>query len=298
MRKTVVMLILLVCVTGFMAADSAGQEAGVPAKPWATEPLKVLTGFEVPECVAPDPAHGVIYISNIEAAEDAYWDDDGEGFISQAMSEGDMKKLRWLDSRSGAVIHSPKGMCILNGVLYFADNTRLMRCAPETTSPPEPIEIPGAKRLNDVATDGKAIYVSDTQEGVIFRVDPKGGHTVIPGPSGANGIAFHKGQMYCVSWDAHDVYEVDPEGKNAPKPFGLADHFKNLDGIEVLDDGTFLVSDFVGNKVCTITPDRKTVATLVEIESPADIGLDRTRGLLYVPKFEKNEVAVLKLRQP
>lgn len=55
--------------------------------------------------------------------------------------------------------------------------------------------------------------------------------------------------------------EIDTSGKQPPQPFGLADHFTNLDGIEVLEDGTFIVSDFVGDKVCLISPDRKTVTT-------------------------------------
>ena len=54
-------------------------------------------------------------------------------------------------------------------------------------------------------------------------------------------------------------------GKTPPKPFGLAAHFKSLDAIEVLDDGTFLVSDFPGNKVCTISADRKTVRKIIVV---------------------------------
>jgi hypothetical protein len=101
--------------------------------------------------------------------------------------------------------------------------------------------------------------------------------------------------MFAVSWDLHEVFELDPTGDRPPQPFGVAEHFTNLDGIVVLDDGTFVVSDFTGNKVFAIARDRKTVYILAEIESPADIGLDRKRRLLYVPSFMGDRVFVFKL---
>jgi hypothetical protein len=101
--------------------------------------------------------------------------------------------------------------------------------------------------------------------------------------------------MFGVSWGLHEVYELDPAGKEEPKPFGLAKHFKGLDGIEVLDDGTFIVTDFVGGKVCTISPDRKTVHEIIAVHSAADIGLDRQRRMLYVPSLMSNAVSAYKL---
>jgi len=118
---------------------------------------------------------------------------------------------------------------------------------------------------------------------------------VIKAPEAVNGITFHDGRMYAVSWKLHEIYELDPSGKAEPKPFGLASHFAGLDGIEVLEGGTFVVSDFAGNKVCTISPDRKTVRTYLRVQSPADIGIDRKRGLLYVPLFMKNRVCTYEL---
>ena len=56
--------------------------------------------------------------------------------------------------------------------------------------------------------------------------------------------------MFGVSWTEHEIYELDPAGKKAPVAFGLSDHFTNLDAIEVLGDGTSIVSDFTGNNVC------------------------------------------------
>jgi len=98
-----------------------------------------------------------------------------------------------------------------------------------------------------------------------------------------------------VSWDQHDIFELDPAGETDPVPFGLGAHFTHLDGIEVLDDGTFIVSDFDGNKLWAVGSDRKAIAPLADVETPADIGLDRKRMLLYVPLFMKDEVAIFRL---
>lgn len=287
MRTRTAVLIAGVCLTAAAAAQAEGT--------WRVERLEVVRGLQVPECLVADPANGLVYISNIVAGEGAYWDDDGKGFISQMTSDGQMKQLRWLDSKPEDVLNAPKGMCVLGDVLYFSDNARLMRCSTKGKPGLEQVPLPGAKRLNDVATDGKSVYVSDVAQGVVYKVDPSGGHAVLKAPPGVNGVTCRQGRMWAVSWDLHDVYELDPDGRTDPRPFGLAEHFTNPDGIEILDDGSLIVSDFTGNKVALIAPDGKSVRTLVELESPADIGLDRTRGLLYVPQFMKDQAVVFRL---
>ena len=283
--------LLVGCTSRRAAPPGPGRTPGE----WRVEELALIENLDLPECVAPDPARGVVYISNMVTATLAYWTDDGNGFISLAATDGQMKKLRWLESTSSAPINDPKGMCILKGRLYFNDNTRLMRVPLDGSALAEQIPIPGAQKLNDLVTDGEAVWVSDTGAGKVFRVEESGSRREVPAPAGVNGLACHKGLLFAVSWTLHEVYELDPAGVKPPKPFGLASHFANLDGIEVLDDGTFLVSDFKGNKVCTIAPDRKTVRTLVELETPADVGLDRGRGILYVPQVSKNRVTVFRL---
>ena len=77
--------------------------------------------------------------------------------------------------------------------------------------------------------------------------------------------------------------------------FGLAEHFVNLDAIEVLENGTFIVTDFGGNKVAAIKPDRKTVIVLAEAQSAADFGIDRQRNLIYVPMLQTNKARVYEI---
>ena len=267
------------------------------AAQWSVEQVAVVEGLQVPECLLADPANGIVYISNIVAGEDEYWSNDGTGFISLMTSEGKMKELRWLDSGTRTPMNAPKGMCLLDGFLYITDNGQLLKYPVDGSGPIVVVPLPRTDHLNDLATDGKFIYCTDTTLGLIYKVGPRGGQTLIRSPESVNGITCWKGKLFCVSWELHEVYELDGSGDGPPKPFGVAEHFTNLDAVEILDDGTFIISDFVGNKISSIAPDRKTVTTLAEVETPADIGLDRKRGLLYVPSFMKNQAVIYKLKK-
>lgn len=261
---------------------------------WALELDKTLDGFAVPECVVV-AEDGSFFVSNIESEPDAYWSDDGKGFISHYDADGTCSARRWLNSEPGAVLNAPKGMCLLGNQLYFTDNNRLMKASRMAPSNLVEVKIEGAVKLNDIATDGRDVWVSDTGAGKIYRVNQEGQVKVIKAPDAVNGVTCADGKVFAVSWEEHDLYQVDPAGEKEPEPFGLADHFTNLDGIEVLEDGCFLVSDFYGHQVCLVSADRRNVKRLAEVESAADIGLDRERGLLYVPRFMKDDVLVFKI---
>ena len=262
---------------------------------WRADPVTTVSGFKVPECALYDPANGLVYIANMDCNIGDYWTDDGKGFLSILGKDHSIQTERWVDSQPDAPINEPKGMCLLGEHLYFNDNTRLMRC----TLSGENVEVVASdfKKANDLASDGQNVRVSDTDAGKIFCISANGDKREIKSPAAVNGITFAGDKMFGVSWDLHEMYELDPSGEKEPVAFGLADHFTNLDGIEVLEDGTFIVSDFMGNKVCAVGPDRTTVTTLAELTTPADIGLNRTDGLLYVPQLTQAKVAVYRLQK-
>ncbi len=308
MDRVRIVLVMTVLVLGLLGCrkkpepqentpeDTVQQSLQTPARfHWGAELVKIVEGLNTPECALFDPNSGQVFVSNIATADEGYWDEDGKGFVSALSPDGVIRKLRCVDSTENAPVHAPKGMGILDGYLYFADITSLKRCRLDGSGPVETIVLPGAEKLNDIACDGEAVWVSDVAASKLYRVDAEGKVGEIGAPENINGVTCWQGKIFAVSWFHHDVYELDPAGHNQPIPFGLARHFTNLDGIEVLDDGTFVVSDFTGNKVCTITPDRKTVETLVELETPADIGLDRAAGMLYVPQLTLNKLAIFKL---
>lgn len=290
--------IAAICIytTLFFFGCAKRQPEEMPPTQLTVEKVLVVEGLDLPECLVIDPASGNIYVSNVVTPNDAYWVDDNNGFISLLTPDGKIEKLRWLESSPRMPINDPKGMCILNGRLYFNDNDKLKHCSLNAPGEVGVISLPGAKKLNDLATDGESIWVSDSETGKVFCVKPDGTSREIQGPAGINGITCYNEKLFAVSWELHEIYELDPAGKEAPVPFGLASHFTALDGIEVLDNGIFIVSDYMGNKLCSVSADRKTVSTLIELESPADFGLVRETRLLYVPEMLANRAVILKLK--
>ncbi len=262
--------------------------------------LLTLDGFAAPECVVVDQDTGVAYVSNMNTPEETYWQDTGEGFISRLDRDGALDALRWVESTPAFVLNQPKGMAILDGRLYVADNTRLLSFSLSDATGEGVFHIPGAKQLNDVASWRGNVYVTDTATGKIHRVDISGGaaHETVATVEGVNGVTVRDGVMYAVSWTNHEIFEIALDGAHEPKPFGVASHFTNLDGIEVLADGSFVVSDFMGHKISVVSPDRDTVKTIYELNTPADIGIDFARNRLYVPQLESDTVVVLSLERP
>lgn len=287
------LMVLACCVTAAALTGCAGRG-------WTAKLVRSVEGFSVPESTLVDPATGMVYVSNIACPHEGdgtqYWTADGNGFVSLLDPDGILDQVRWIDSHPQAPLNSPKGLCILDGVLHVADLQMIHRFTLPDRRPLASIQITGAKRINDLATDGQAIYASDTAAGKVYRIAGTQ-ITLVKAPEAVNGITFHEGRMYCVSWTRHEVFELDPTGKLPPRPFALAWYFTNLDGIEVLDDGSFLVSDFMGNKVCVISPDRRHVRTIVRVESPADISVNREEGLLFVPMVDRDRVEVYQLRK-
>lgn len=287
-----------VCIILIPVVLLLGCQAGLDLEPeWRALWVSTGRGFSAPECVVVTPKE--VLVSNMVGSKETFWADDGVGNITLLDSRGKPTNRPFLESREGAAVHSPKGMAVLDDHLYFTDNTRLMRCRLDDPYGSLEQVYPGnGTKFNDLASDGSQIWVTDTARSRITRYNPNTGESfVVPSPRGVNGVTCWQGRVFAVSWTEHEVYELDPIGTDPPQPFALAGHFKNLDGIEALDDGSFIVSDLTGGRVALISCDRRSVKTLVQLDSPADIGLDRERGLLYIPQLRSDKVSIYQLRK-
>ena len=288
-NRTRTFVVLLITSIVFRAGFANAQAR------WQTEKVaEISTGLATPECTLLLPS-GDIAISNIQTEDEGYWVDDGKAYISLLDAQGQFKEAQWIQSTPAFVFSAPKGMCVCQGKLFFTDNQTIKYCDAATGE--NLATIPGllGERFNDLATDGNSVWVSDNGASKILCVQPDGTSRAVKSPLAPNGVTCWRGQVFAVSWDRHDLYELDPKGVKEPVAFGLAEHFTNLDGIEVLGDGTFIVSDFQGHKVSAVTPDRKTVYTLIEMTTPADIGLDREKGYLFVPQFLADKAFIYRL---
>jgi DNA-binding beta-propeller fold protein YncE len=283
---------ICVLVTVCLAAGGchAAKQTG-----WVAEEASSLARFESPECAAVDPATGMVYIASRGSRTAAAPAEKEKAFITRLKSGGMIDTARWKEGTPELPLVSPRGMCIVGGQLYVADGTQVVVYPLTGDKPGRLISVPGAKHLAGMATDGTAAYVCDPAAWKVFRIEEDAVTTEIKAPPSVLGIAFHGRQMFAVSSQLRDVYDVDSTGKAEPTPFGLDKRFGSPLGIQVMDDGSILVSDTTLHQVTLISPDRKTVRPLTRASLPGQIAVDAKRKLLYIPLPESDRVTVYRL---
>ncbi|MFO7181323.1 MAG: SMP-30/gluconolactonase/LRE family protein [Pseudomonadota bacterium] len=274
--------------------ETTPSEDGAPTpEPPAAKPVVRYEGLSTPESVLHDEAQDRYLVSNINGSP---LEKDNNGFISELAPDGSVKNLRFIAGGEKKVtLNAPKGLLLVNDVLYVTDIDVVRRFDAKTGAPKGDIAVPGAHFLNDLAAapDGR-VFVSDSGPkmegpGAVYVIDKAG--KVKPfatGELGApNGLWFRDGRLLVATIGSNDVYELDASGKRtdlAKLPKG------GLDGIVLLADGTLLISSWEGSAVYRGSPGGTFEAVIAGIDGPADIGFDAKRGLVLVPRFNGNAV--------
>src|SRR5690349_4353595 len=106
---------------------------------WAQQSTKAL---ELPESVASDGTR--FFVS--DQGKDAF-SQDGDGFISEIDSKGNIIKLKFLPL-PGEKLNTPKGLTLIKNVLYAADLNRVVGFNIDTRKQVFELRIPGAQLLN------------------------------------------------------------------------------------------------------------------------------------------------------
>jgi DNA-binding beta-propeller fold protein YncE len=306
MRPAIVALLLLPAMAGCPANRTAeptlrgsAVELPPPMRALAPAALTTITKLRGPESVLHDPEQDVYFISNINGA---MLEVDGNGFISRVDAATLAIEPKWIANG----LNAPKGMALLGDTLYVADINAVRKFDRRTGAALGSIAIDGASFLNDVASDGKNIYVSDTGivsgPGIAFYDTGTDAIWKITGDrteklaAGAelrhpNGLDVFDGKLRVVTFRGNELYELDGGARrNIVKlPAG------QLDGITHLPDGTALVSSWKGNEIFRVSGDEST-AILAGMDAPADLGYDAKRRRLLVPHPMANQVTVHSVR--
>ena len=108
-----------------------------------------------------------------------------------------------------------------------------------------------------------------------------------------NGICFVDKTLYFVDGDG--FYKL---GKNKEKLLIANGLDGNPDGIEAIDEETFLVSCWSGEVwLIKANGEKKLLLdTKIDMVNAADIGFNKKAGILYVPTFWKNQVVAYQLK--
>jgi DNA-binding beta-propeller fold protein YncE len=254
-----------------------------------------------PESALYDEQRGVIYVSNVNGDANAK---DGNGFISRLSTDGKVLDVQWVTGLNG-----PKGLGRVGNKLYAADIDTLVEIDIKQSKISHRYEAPGAKFLNDVATDGKGnVYVSDMVTNKIHRLHAGVLKVWLDSPTleNPNGLHVDGDRMIEGAWGVMTggsfntpvpgrVKVISMRNKSI-KDFGGSQPIGNMDGIELLPDGQVLATDWMKGKLMTVVPDG-TVKVLINLHhGTANVGYMSKKQIALLPMMMDNMVIAYQLK--
>ena len=283
----------------------AAVDVPPPMRKPAPAAVSLITNLRGPESVLHDAQQDVYFISNLNGGLQTL---DNNGFISRVDAKTLRVEPRWIEAgKNGVRLDAPKGMGIAGDTLYVSDITAVRKFDRRTGAPRGEVALPGATLINDITSDGTSIYVSDTGLRVgpgqtfhetgtdaIWKITNDRAEKIAQGRElqHPNGLDLDDDRIVYVTFGPNEIESLH-EGKPkriATLPRGL------LDGIVRLEDGTVLVSSWLGEGIYRGSPGGTFEPVLTGIDAPADIGYDTKRHRLLVPIPGANQVTIHALR--
>lgn len=292
------------------AAKAAVEPVKTAAEPVVKGPHVVTTvteGLAAPESVLFDATNDRYLISNVNGSPLAV---DNNGYIAVLKPDATTVE-KWIVGGANKVkLNAPKGMAIVDGVLYVSDINVVRKFDLATGAAKGEIKLAGATFANDlsVGVDGM-LYVSDSGM-KMGKTDFEGTGTdavwVINTKDKApkakklladkalhrpNGLLATTEGVWVVPFAASDAYLLGGDGKVATT---VAVGAAALDGICQLG-GAMLVSSWEKNAVYRSgkgTEGLTFVPFIENVASPADIECDGGRNRVLIPRMMDNKVEV------
>lgn len=272
-------------LTGFalFAGLAAAAQKNELVKKWESDSV-----FKVPESVLFDPDHHVLYVTNIDGKDP--WGKDGLGSIGKMSTDGKTINAEWITG-----FDAPKGMGLYHHTLYVADLSRVVVVDLHQGKIIAAIEVPGAAGLNDISIDAAGvIYVSDSKNKKVFRIQNGVATVHLENLRGPNGVLYHKDILYVL--DAGAMYKVNPDRSLTLIVDGMEG---GTDGIENIYGDEFIVSTWSGvvYHVNAATGVKQLLldGRPAKINS-ADIGFDPATKTVFIPTFWRNTVVAYEVK--
>ena len=258
-----------------------------------------VTELQSPYSFINDPLEKGYFISSVNGEAEIA---DNNGFITKLNPSGKLLNLKFIQGgKDDVTLHAPKGMALVEHVLYVADLDTLRGFDTTTGKPVMALTVRSHAApqtelsqvsLGDVTFDGKGyLYCSDRKANTIYRIDlaTQTASVLVTDRSlaGPSGLAVHpkSGQIIVVSWEKGKISEVSPEGV-VTELFSnsfFSNRFQNLRGVDFDRWGNMYVSDFTTGKVWRMSWDKRFQVIAEFLPSPGDLSIDRANNLILVP---------------
>ncbi len=167
-----------VCVVSALSLTACGGDQASEDLALSASTLMVRdSGFATIGSVYHDGVSDAYFVSNVNGGP---LDEDGNGFISIVSGDGVVEVLKHVDGESGIALHAPKGLTVVDTILYAADIHTIWRFNRNSGAPLGSTRIAGATSLHAIAAHPNlAVYFTDAG----FRPGPEG-----PVPSGTDAV--------------------------------------------------------------------------------------------------------------
>ena len=282
MRAVVVLLLTLTL---------SNSAAAAPKLLWEVKDL------QQPESVVQDPATDSIYVSNIAGA---VMQKDGNGFIAKLRPDGTFIAREWVKG-----LNAPTGMALHERTLYVADVDELIEINVASGEIAKRHEAKGAIFLNDVAVDQDGtVYVSDTPMNTIWRLkdgifEPWLANDALNGP---NGLLVQGDKLIVASFgklpdqgapELGGLVAVDLKDQSVSKLRG--DPIGNLDGLQALEPGLYLVTDWAAGGLYRVDAKGKAERLIKLNKGSADFVYFPDKKTVLVPIMLSNALVAYAL---
>lgn len=257
--------------------------------------VKVFGSFHFAESCTFDPDKNLIVAMNAGDRSEGAPED---GYVSLINPDGSVHTSKWIGaSRDGLELIDPIGSAVRNGVLYTVDAGYLRSFDLESGRPLNSFFVNDSGFLNGVgvADDGTA-YISDTPNGLLYRVTPDGTTSVfVQGEplASPNGVAIdNDGNIVVVNIASNAVITFNPAGNVVRTEYAVD---AGNDGVVVTPNGTKYVSSVRFGSVSRIRPGQDAEVIASGIPSAASMCYDSTQNQLVIPLNPNNALAFIRL---
>ena len=256
-------------------------------------------GLAQPESVVVDPATGAIYVSNIVGA---VMQKDGNGFIAKLNGDGKVMTRQWVKG-----LDAPTGLALHDRTLYVADVDQLVEINAASGEIIKRYPANGATFLNDVAVDPEGtVYVSDTPTNTIWRLkdgsfEPWLANDKLNGPNGllVQGdtlIVASLGRIPSVGQkqELAGLSQVSLKDQSV-SPIGNGQPIGNLDGLELLQPGVYLVTDWAAGALYRVDAKGKAERLIDLNQGSADLTYLPDKKIVLIPMMLDNSLVAYRL---